>query len=90
MTVVRFAAEAGNFSLRHRFQTGSRAHPASYQWVRWGSFSGIKQSERKADHLLPSSTEVKNEWSYTSIPSYVQMTRCLGKDRIRLHDVVFK
>jgi hypothetical protein len=27
---VRFPAEAGNFSLRHRVQTGSGLHPASY------------------------------------------------------------
>jgi hypothetical protein len=28
---VRFPAEAGNFSLHHRVQNGSGAHPASYQ-----------------------------------------------------------
>jgi hypothetical protein len=27
---VRFPAGAGNFSLHHRFQNGSEAHPASY------------------------------------------------------------
>jgi hypothetical protein len=27
---VRFPAKAGNFSLRHRDQIGSGAHPASY------------------------------------------------------------
>jgi hypothetical protein len=30
MIGVRFPARAGNFSLRHRVQTGSGAHPASY------------------------------------------------------------
>jgi len=30
MIEVRFLAGAGNFSLRHHVQTGSRAHPASY------------------------------------------------------------
>jgi hypothetical protein len=29
---VRFLAGAGNFSLHHRFQNGSGAHPASYPW----------------------------------------------------------
>jgi len=29
-TGVRFPARIGNFSLRHRVQTGSGAHPASY------------------------------------------------------------
>jgi hypothetical protein len=33
MIGVRFPPGAGNFSLRHRVQTGSGAHPTSYQWV---------------------------------------------------------
>jgi hypothetical protein len=37
---------------------------------------GIKELEHEAEHSLPSNAEVKNEWSYTSIPP------------IRLHDVV--
>ena len=42
------------------------AHPASYA-MRIGVLSpGLKRSEREADHLLLSSVEVKNEWSYTS------------------------
>jgi hypothetical protein len=39
---VRFPAGAGNFSLRHRVQNGSRAHPASYPTGTRGSFSGGK------------------------------------------------
>jgi hypothetical protein len=41
-----------------------------------GSFPGVKQPGHEADHLSPSSAEVKNAWSYTSIPP------------IRLHQVV--
>jgi hypothetical protein len=37
---------------------------------------GLKRLEREADHSPPSSSEVKNAWSYTSTPS------------IRLHGVV--
>jgi hypothetical protein len=37
---VRFPAEAGNFSLHHRVQTGSGAHPASYPMGTRGSFPG--------------------------------------------------
>jgi hypothetical protein len=37
---VRFSAGAGNFSLRHRFQNGSGAHPASYPMGTRGSFPG--------------------------------------------------
>ena len=33
----------------------------------------IKRQEREADHSPPYSAEVKNEWSYTSIHSYILM-----------------
>jgi hypothetical protein len=36
----RFPAGAGNFSLHHRFQNGSGAHPASYPMGTRGSFPG--------------------------------------------------
>jgi hypothetical protein len=38
---VRFSAGAGNFSLRHRVQNGSGAHPAYPKYTR-GSLSGGK------------------------------------------------
>jgi hypothetical protein len=41
-TRVRFPAGAGNFSLHHRVQNGSGAHPASYPVGIRGSFSGSK------------------------------------------------
>jgi hypothetical protein len=37
---LQFPTEAGNFSLHHRVQTGSGAHPASYPMGIRGSFSG--------------------------------------------------
>jgi hypothetical protein len=37
---VRFPAAAGNFSLHHRVQYGSGAHPASYPVGTRGSFPG--------------------------------------------------
>jgi len=37
---VRVPAGAGNFSLLHRLQTGSGAHPASYPVGTRGSFLG--------------------------------------------------
>jgi hypothetical protein len=43
-SMVRFPAGAGNFSLHHRVQNGSGAHPASYPMSTRGSFS-----EGKAD-----------------------------------------
>jgi hypothetical protein len=39
---VRFAAEAENFSLHHRVQNGSGAHPASYPMGTRGFFPGGK------------------------------------------------
>jgi hypothetical protein len=42
MIGVRIPAGAGNFSLRHRVQTGSGAHPASYPMGTRGSFPGGK------------------------------------------------
>jgi hypothetical protein len=42
---VRFPAGAGNFSLHHRVQNGSGAHPASYPMGIRGSFPGDKAAE---------------------------------------------
>jgi hypothetical protein len=39
---VRFLAGARNFSIHHRVQNGSGAHPASYPMGTRGSFSGPK------------------------------------------------
>jgi hypothetical protein len=39
---ARFPAGAGNFSLHHRVQNGSGAHPASYRMGTRGSFPGGK------------------------------------------------
>jgi hypothetical protein len=56
---VRFPAGAGNFSLHHRVQNGSGAHPASYPRGTRGSFPGVKRPGHEADHSSPSSAEVK-------------------------------
>jgi hypothetical protein len=42
---VRFPARAGNFSLHHRVQNGSGAHPASYPMGTRGSFPEGKAAE---------------------------------------------
>jgi hypothetical protein len=41
-STVSFPAGAGNFSLHHRVQNGSEAHPASYPMATRGSFPGDK------------------------------------------------
>jgi hypothetical protein len=53
---VRFPAGAGNFSLHHRVQNGSGAHPASYPIA---LSLGTRRPGREADHSPPSSVEVK-------------------------------
>jgi hypothetical protein len=40
---VQFSAEGGDFSLLHSVQTGSGAHPVSYQMGTGGSFSRFKE-----------------------------------------------
>jgi hypothetical protein len=42
MIGVRIPAGAGSFSLHHRVQTGSGAHPASYPMGTRGPFPGVK------------------------------------------------
>jgi hypothetical protein len=76
---VRYPAGAGNFSLHHRVQNGSGAHPASYTMGTRDSFPGVKRPGREADHSPPSSAEVKNAWSYISTPQYAFMAWCLVK-----------
>jgi flagellar basal body-associated protein FliL len=58
---------AGTFSLHHRVQKGSEAHPA-YSMGTGGSFPGARAAGRETDHSPPSSAEVKNAWSYTITP----------------------
>jgi hypothetical protein len=69
---VRFPAGAGNFSLHHRVQIVSEAHPASYPMGTRGSFPFP---------LTPSSAEVKECVKYTSTPQYVFMAWCLVKHK---------
>jgi hypothetical protein len=59
---------AGNFSLRHRLQTGSGATQPPIQGVPAVPFPEVKQLGREAEYSSPSSADIKNEWIYTSIP----------------------
>jgi hypothetical protein len=81
------AGEEIYFSLRHCVQTGSGAHPASYQMDTGGSFQEVNRPGREADHSLPSSAEVRNVWSYTSTPSVCLHDVVLSYG-IRIHGVV--
>jgi hypothetical protein len=72
MIGVQFPAGAGNFSLRHRVQTGSGAHPASYSMGIGGSFLEVKRPRREANHSPPSSAKVKG-----FIELYLHYPKCL-------------
>jgi hypothetical protein len=53
---ARVPAWAGNFSLHHRFQTGSGANPASYTMVTRGFSLGIKWQGRESRWRLRGAT----------------------------------
>jgi hypothetical protein len=54
-----------------------RTHPPIH-WVLGGPFFGVERPGRGADSSPPSSTKVKNAWSYTSTHPYV-IALCLVK-----------
>jgi hypothetical protein len=76
---VRFPAGAANFSLHHRVQKVSGAHPASYPMGTRALSLGVKRPGREADRSPPYSAEAKNSWSYTSTPQYVLLALCSVK-----------
>jgi len=76
-TGVRFLAEAGIFSLRHRAQTGPGVRSSSYPLGTGTLSPGTKRLGRKADLSPPSSAEVSSAWSYTSTPQYTLVACCL-------------
>ena len=55
---VRLPAEATDFSFLQSVHTGSEVHPVSYEMRTGVCFFG----RREAEHLSPSSAEVKNAW----------------------------
>jgi hypothetical protein len=68
-----------NFVSATTSKTGSRAHPVSYAVGTRDSFPRINRPECKAEHLPPSSAEVKNVWSCISTPPYITRAWCLIK-----------
>ena len=50
---------------------------AIYLIFRRGTFPGAKDGERLTDHSLQSIAEIKDEWSYTSIPPHAFLV-CTG------------
>jgi hypothetical protein len=69
--------ELDYFTTVSRLALGPTQPPI--QWVPGTVSLGVKPPRREANHSPPSSTEVKNEWSYTSTLQYIFMARCLVK-----------
>jgi glutathionyl-hydroquinone reductase len=65
------------FRLRHHVRP-SLGPPSGHRML---FLRGLKRSERGTDHSVASSAEVKNVWSYTSIPPYAFMAWCSVKRR---------
>jgi hypothetical protein len=81
---VWFLAGAGNFSLHHRIQNGSGAHPASYSMGIRGSFPGVKRPGVKLTthlHLVPKS---RMSGAIPPFPQYAVMVWCSVKGQGQL------
>jgi hypothetical protein len=61
---VQVLVEARNLSILSNVQTGSGAHPTSFNGYVGAHSPGIKQLGHEAHH----SPQVRNEWSYASTP----------------------
>ena len=75
---VRFLVEAIDFSLLQNIGTGCGAHTASYSMVP-GFFTGVKRPVCEVDHSPSYSAEVKNKWSYASLPFICLQGRVQGR-----------
>jgi len=87
MTWLRIRQCGVRFPVRVRkfppyLQIFSEVNPASYS-VGIGVLTRGKETGSEADHLLPSSTKVKNEWSYTSILPVC--LHCVDRDKFTVH-----
>ena len=66
--IPRFPGRGNRFSLVQSVPTGSGTHLEPYSLRSRTLSSRVKRLGREDYHLPQSSTEVKNEWRYTSTP----------------------
>jgi hypothetical protein len=73
MTRVLFPTGAikGFFPFTNKPRVAKKPNQPPLQWVLEALSTGVKLLGHKADHSPPSSTKVKNAWSYTSTPPYI-------------------
>ena len=55
---------------KKRFFTFTKRHGQLWSLTSFHSFPGVKRAKRKVDNSPPSDADVKNEWSYNSMPPY--------------------
>jgi hypothetical protein len=66
-SVVRVPVE-GDLIFSRNVLSSSGAHPASYSKHIGAPCPGVKRPVYEVDHSHPCSSEIRNEWSYTSSP----------------------
>jgi hypothetical protein len=71
------SGRARYFSFLYCNHTGSGAHPTHYSVITGAISTGLKRPGPEPGHSLPSSAEVNNVWSRTSIFAFVFMAWCL-------------
>jgi hypothetical protein len=88
---VRFPPEAGNFSLHHRVQNGSGAHPASYPMVIRCSFPGGKAAGAWSWPLTSISCRGQRmSGAIPPLPQYTVTAWCSVKAQGQLHLYLYK
>jgi hypothetical protein len=73
---VRVPAEAGNFSLHHRVQTGSEVQPASLQWIPGLFLRGWSGRSVKLTTHLRLEPRSRMRGSIPPLPKYAFMSWC--------------
>jgi hypothetical protein len=76
---VRFPGGTGNFSLHHRIQNASGAHPPSYLMVPGSLSLGVNRPRREVDHSPPSMPMSRMRGAIPLLPHYAFMGWCLVK-----------
>jgi len=78
-----FESRQGLGILLFTIESGPAVGPPQppIQWVSGALSLGLKRPWREADHLPPSSAEVRNTCSYTSTPQYALKAWCLVRQR---------
>jgi hypothetical protein len=75
------------FITTSRRALGEEGTQPLIQWVPGTLSLGVKRPDREAEYSPPSSAEVKNAWSYTSIPQYTCMAWCSVKRKHKREEV---